>query len=354
MKIATVVGARPQFIKAAPVSKVLRQTGTEYLIHTGQHYDQNMSQIFFDDLEIPRPDVNLGLGSASHAVQTGQMMIGIEKELQQVRPDLLLVYGDTNSTLAGALAATKINIPVAHVESGLRSFNRQMPEEINRILTDRISDWLFCPTNTAVENLKQEGITRGVHQVGDVMYDAALRFGEIAERKSTILRRLELAPKQFMLATVHRPNSTDSVENLTNIIQAFLASPVKIVFPVHPRTVGFLKKFNLWPSLQDSATVLLIEPVSYLDMLLLEKNAAKILTDSGGIQKEAYFYQVPCITLREETEWVETVADGWNTLVGTDKKQILAAIENFNPQTQQRALFGTGQASEKIVQLLNQ
>lgn len=352
MKIATVVGARPQFVKAAPVSAVLRKTHDEYLIHTGQHYDRNMSQIFFDELGIPRPDINLELGSASHAEQTGKMMIGIEKILLDIKPDLLLVYGDTNSTLAGAIAATKLCIPVAHIEAGLRSFNRKMPEEVNRVLTDKISGLLFCPTDTAVKNLAAEGVTAGVYQVGDVMYDAALQFGKIAEEKSKILDELKLQPKEFILATAHRPSSTDRKENLQSIIEAFTESGKKIVFPMHPRTRGFLEKHNLMEKVESCPSILNIAPVSYLDMLVLEKNAAKILTDSGGVQKEAYFYQVPCVTMREDTEWVETVDDGWNILVGTDKDNILDGILNFEPSTAQRSLFGDGKASEKIVGLI--
>lgn len=353
MKIATIVGARPQFIKAAPVSKALRKTHTEFLIHTGQHYDSNMSQIFFDELGIPRPDLNLGLGSASHAEQTGKMLIEIEKALRDFQPDWVLVYGDTNSTLAGALAATKLQMPVAHVEAGLRSFNRKMPEEINRLLTDRISDLLFCPTETGVKNLAQEGVQQGVYLTGDVMYDAALQFSEIAREKSSVLERLKLEPGAYFLATIHRPNSTDSYENLKNIVDAFVESRASIVFPVHPRTEGYLKRYELWETVVACPTILNIEPVSYLDMLMLERQAGKILTDSGGIQKEAYFFQVPCVTIREETEWIETVTDGWNLLVGTTKPAILDAIKNFNPGTPQRKLFGDGHASEKIVKLIS-
>ncbi|MCI0515281.1 UDP-N-acetylglucosamine 2-epimerase (non-hydrolyzing) [candidate division KSB1 bacterium] len=352
MKIATIVGARPQFIKAAPLSRVLRQRATEFLIHTGQHYDANMSQVFFDELGIPAPDLNLEVGSASHAVQTGEILIRLEKVLLDIRPDLVLVYGDTNSTLAAALAATKLQIPVAHVEAGLRSFNRKMPEEINRIWTDKISDLLFCPTRTAVQNLQNEGIETGVHLVGDVMYDAALQFGEIAAKKSRILEKLSLVPKKYFLATVHRPFSTDSPENLRNIIEAFNESQMPVIFPVHPRTVHALKQNQLWPLIEASPSIIHIDPVSYLEMLVLEKNAAKILTDSGGIQKEAYFFQVPCITLREDTEWVETVADGWNILVGTDKPRILAALKSFVPAHTSRMLFGDGKASEQIVKII--
>ncbi len=353
MKIATIVGARPQFIKAAPLSTTLRQKHEEFLIHTGQHYDQQMSQVFFDELQIPDPDINLEIGSGSHASQTGEMLKKTEDILKEITPDLLIVYGDTNSTLAGALAAVKLLIPVAHVEAGLRSFNRTMPEEINRIMTDKISNLLFCPTETAVQNLKSEGIESGVHLVGDVMYDAVLQFGEIAEKKSSILKKLGISPKNYFLATVHRAHSTDSAENLKNIIDAFHESQVPIVFPVHPRTVNALKQFRLWSLVESSQSIVNIEPVSYLDMLVLEKNAAKILTDSGGIQKEAYFFQVPCITLREETEWVETVADGWNILVGADKNRILEAIQFFAPASSPKMLFGDGKASEHIEKIIS-
>ncbi|MBN2089070.1 UDP-N-acetylglucosamine 2-epimerase (non-hydrolyzing) [candidate division KSB1 bacterium] len=352
MKIATIVGARPQFVKAAPLSTILRQKHEEFLIHTGQHYDPQMSQVFFDELQIPEPDINLGIGSGSHASQTGEMLKKTEDILKEITPDLLIVYGDTNSTLAGALAAVKLLIPVAHVEAGLRSFNRTMPEEINRILADKISNLLFCPTETAVQNLKNEGIESSVHLVGDVMYDAVLRFGEIAEKKSSILKKLGISPKNYFLATVHRAHSTDSAENLKHIIDAFNESQLPIVFPVHPRTVNALKQFQLWSLIESSQSIVNIEPVSYLDMLVLEKNAAKILTDSGGIQKEAYFFQVPCITLRKETEWVETVDDNWNILVGTDKNRILEAIQCFEPVSQPKMLFGDGSASEYIEKII--
>ena len=352
MKIATIVGARPQFIKAAPVSEILRNNFQEILIHTGQHYDDNMSRIFFDDLRIPRPDINLNVGSGRHAEQTGQMLVGIEKVLMHEKPDLVLVYGDTNSTFAAALSASKLHIPIAHVEAGLRSFNRRMPEEINRILTDKISTFLFCPTGTSVKHLKNEGITGRICQVGDVMYDAALKFGRISEKRSTIISKLSLKKGEYLLATVHRPHSTDSVEHLTGIIEAFMECGEQIVFPIHPRTRGYLEKYALWDELDKCQRIRNIEPVSYLDMLMLEKHSKKILTDSGGIQKEAYFYQVPCITLRDETEWVETVEDGWNTIVGTDKAGILRAIKEFNPASKQRALFGNGDASLKICQIL--
>lgn len=353
MKIISIVGARPQFIKAAPVSRALRKQHQELLLHTGQHYDDNMSKVFFDELGIPRPDINLGIGSDSHARQTAAIMIGVEQYLQQEQPDLVLVYGDTNSTLAGAIAASKLHIPIAHVEAGLRSFNRAMPEEINRIVADKVADLLFCPTVTAVKNLAAEGITNGVFNIGDVMYDAALQFAPIAEQKSQVLDQLKIEPKHYVLLTLHRAENTDSCDNLKQIITALSQAKQRIVFPVHPRTVKLLKHYQLYQILEQAEQVTVIEPVSYLDMIILEKNADKILTDSGGVQKEAYFYRVPCITLRNETEWVETVADGWNCLVGTDVQKILAALENFSPNGQQQGHYGDGKASEKLVEILN-
>ena len=361
MKIFTVIGARPQFIKAAPVSKVLRATGhKEYIIHTGQHYDHNMSQIFFDELEIPKPDVNLGVGSESHGKQTGEMLIRLEKVMQEEPPDGVIVYGDTNSTLAGALAAVKLHIPVAHIEAGMRSYNQEMPEEHNRVLTDHCSDLLFCATQTAVNNLVREGITKGVHLVGDTMYDAVLQFAEIARKKSTILQRLKLTPKGYLLATVHRPYNTDNVENLCNILAAFYEIEVPIIFPVHPRTRNKLAKIGMcnersYDSVQKTPEIrnpTLIDPVSYLDMLVLEENARMILTDSGGMQKEAYFFAVPCVTLRSETEWVETVEAGWNIVVGADKFKIIGAVKNFKPLFTSSNCFGDGKAAQKCIKII--
>ena len=352
MKITSIVGARPQFIKAAPVCKVFRERHTEILVHTGQHYDEKMSRVFFDDLKIPRPDINLEVGSNSHAHQTADMLIGLEKVLQQQKPDFVVVYGDTNSTLAGALAAAKLNIKLAHVEAGLRSFNRTMPEEINRILTDKTSDILLCPTETAVKNLAEEGITNDVYNIGDVMFDAALLFEAIANKQSNILSELDIEPKNYYLLTMHRPQNTDRYENLNSILQALIESKEKIIFPVHPRTKKFIKIHNLKRTTRLAPNLLLIQPVSYLDMVMLEKNANKIITDSGGIQKEAYFFKVPCITLRNETEWVETVEDGWNCLVGAQREKILNAIKNFEPQNEQQQHYGNGDASYKLLEVL--
>ncbi len=352
MNILTIFGARPQFIKAAPVSRVLRRHHKEYLVHTGQHYDENMSRLFFEELDIPEPDANLEIGSGPHSEQTGKMMIALEKLILQKKPDCVMVYGDTNSTIAGSLTASKLNVPVAHVEAGLRSFNWEMPEEINRILTDKISNLLFCPTVTAVEHLHREGIVKGVHLTGDVMYDAALYFAEKAESKQSILQKFNLGPKTYLLATCHRPQNTDSRETLSAIIEAFIESGETVVFPAHPRAKSFMAKYGLLEKIAAAAKIKLIEPVGYLEMIQLERNAKKVLTDSGGVQKEAYFYQVPCITMRPETEWVETVRDGWNVLVGPDKEKILQAIAGFLPDHKQTSHYGDGKSSEKIAQIL--
>ena len=350
MKIASVVGARPNFIKLAPVSKELRKEFDEIIIHTGQHYDYEMDKVFFDELGIPEPDYHLGVGSGSHGYQTGEMLKRTEKVLIKEKPDMVLVFGDTNSTLAGALAAVKLHIKVAHVEAGLRSFDKKMPEEINRVLTDHCSDLLFCPTETAVKNLKNEGITKGVYLTGDVMVDALQENIKIAEKKSKILDELDLKPKEYYLATVHRAENTDDFSRLKSIVDAFCEIE-NIVFPCHPRTEKMFKKFNLWDRLQKRVKV--IKPVGYFDMLVLEKNARKILTDSGGVQKEAYIFKVPCITLREKTEWVETVEDGWNVLVGAESGKIVGMANDFEPNGEQRDVFGSGNASERIVEVIS-
>jgi UDP-N-acetylglucosamine 2-epimerase len=350
--IVSIVGARPQFIKAAPVSRAIRRNMREILVHTGQHYDDCLSGTFFDELEIPRPDHYLEVGSNSHGAQTGLMMERIEKVIFSEKPDLVLVYGDTNSTLAGAVDAAKLHIPLGHVEAGLRSFNRRMPEEINRILTDSCSDFLFCPTLTSVRNLKNEGIVSGVHLTGDVMYDAALMFAETAAGRSGILERLGVKPKEYLLCTVHRAENTDSEANLKSIVNALVACGKKIVFPVHPRTQKFLSLYGLDDLFIRHPSILGIGPVGYLDMILLERNASAILTDSGGVQKESYFYRVPCITLRGETEWVETVEDGWNRLAGTETESILDAVRNFRPASEPSTAFGDGHAAEKIAEII--
>lgn len=348
MKIITVIGARPQFIKAAALSRILRanKAFTEILLHTGQHYDQNMSEIFFRELDIPTPDYNLGVGSGSQAVQTGLMMKGIEEILMKEHPDWVLVYGDTNSTLAGALAAAKLHIPVAHVEAGLRSFNRTMPEEINRIVTDRISNLLCAPTETAMENLRKEGLAEFSSLTGDIMYDSLLYY------KNKILGNeqaytLKSIPEKYYLATVHRAENTDYPEILTRILMAFSRANLPVVFPIHPRTRKMISG-----SLKVPSHVRLIDPVGYLEMLNLTKNATKVLTDSGGLQKEAYFLGVPCITLRNETEWTETQNNQWNILAGTDPEKIIHGLNVSPPSEPDRNEFGDGHAAEKIIRCL--
>ena len=385
MKIATIIGARPQFIKSAPVSKAILDYNklssiksppvTEIIIHTGQHFDDNMSNVFFRELDIPEPAYNLGINSVSHGAMTGRMLEKIEEIIVNERPDWVIVYGDTNSTLSGALAASKLHIPIAHVEAGLRSFNKEMPEEINRILTDHCADMLFCPTETAVNNLKNEGFTNIINDgklledkyvrnelstlsfehspvvinVGDAMYDAVLQFSKINQKRSTILKDLRLKSKEFILATVHRPDNTDNPENLQNILSAFLEIDEPIIFPVHPRT-----KQNLINSNEEikNSKIRCISPVGYLDMLSLEQNAKATLTDSGGMQKEAYFFGIPCVTMRTETEWVETVEAGWNVVVGADREKIINAVKNLSTEAPRSKLYGDGKTARKIINCL--
>jgi len=310
-----------------------------------------MSNTFFEELNLPNPDVNLQIGSGTHAQQTGQMLIAIEEVLMTEKPDIVLVYGDTNSTIAGALAAVKLNINVAHVEAGLRSFNKAMPEEHNRILTDHCATYLLCPTETSVKQLETEGITKNVHLVGDTMYDAVQQFVAYAQNRSNFLERLQLRPKEYLLATLHRPHNTDVSANLKSILRAFNEMDLPVIFPVHPRTR--LKIAALCEEFPVANHVVMIEPLGYLDMLVAEQNALCILTDSGGIQKEAYFMGVPCITLRDETEWVETVQSGWNVLVGADTHKIKEAVINCAPANLSRpSVFGDGHAAEKIIEIL--
>jgi UDP-GlcNAc3NAcA epimerase len=362
MKILTIVGARPQFIKAAVVSRAIanfnkkasdREHIEEVLVHTGQHYDANMSDVFFEELDIPHPDYHLGIGSASHGAQTGRMLEEIENVLIKEKPDIVLVYGDTNSTLAGALAAAKLHISVAHVEAGLRSFNRQMPEEINRVLTDHIADMLFTPTQTAVDNLKKEGISEDkIFLIGDVMYDAALYYSKRAAEKSSILERYHFQTQQYILATIHRAENTDDPVRLRAIFEGLfqIAGEIPVVLPLHPRTREALIREGLYEMVIQSLAV--IPPVGYLDMVMLEKNARLIATDSGGVQKEAYFYRVPCVTLREETEWLELVEAGWNVLLRSFsgehvKSTILEHIENKGSKNLN--FFGQGDTAKKLL-----
>ena len=348
MKILTVIGARPQFIKAAAVSNKLRIDNEEILVHTGQHYDSNMSDIFFEELEIPKPNYNLAIGSGNHGYQTGTMLINLEEICVKEKPDMILVYGDTNSTLAGALVGSKLLIPIAHVEAGLRSFNKNMPEEQNRILTDHISKYLFVPSKTAEENLKNEGITNGVYNTGDVMFDAINLFKEKAEIKSNILSELEINSKEYILSTIHRAENTNDINRLSNIITGLNNSNQNIILPLHPRTKKFIKDYDL----KLSEKVKIIDPIGYLDMIKLMNNSQKIVTDSGGIQKEAYFLEVPCITMRDETEWVETIENGWNILVGSDSNKIITAINDFNPTHKPNKIFGNADAAEIISKII--
>lgn len=358
MKIVTIVGARPQFIKAAAVSRVIRDQYQgkikEILVHTGQHYDENMSKVFFEDLDIPEPKFNLEISGGQHGSMTGRMLEGIEEILLAERPDWVLIYGDTNSTLAGALAAAKLHIPVAHVEAGLRSFNMRMPEEINRILADRVSTLLFCPTDTAVKNLQAEGVTKGVHNVGDVMYDVALFYRDRAQKQSTVMQTLNLIPGNFALATCHRAENTDEPTRLGEILSALaeIAADLPVVFPLHPRTRKLISQYGFDHHLE---ALTVTEPLPFLDMIALEQAAKVILTDSGGVQKEAFFYGVSCITMRDETEWVETVQLGWNHLVGASRKAIVHAYGQPSSQTlatRNVSPYGDGQASQKIVSML--
>jgi UDP-N-acetylglucosamine 2-epimerase len=351
MKVVSIVGARPQFIKSAPVSRELREVAQEILVHTGQHYDDSMSGVFFRDLNLPKPDYELGVGSGTQGKQTGEMLKKIEEVLLRELPDCVLVYGDTNSTLAGALAAAKLHIPVAHVEAGLRSFNRRMPEEINRVMTDHLSALLLCPTDTAVKNLEREGVNKGVYLTGDVMYDALLDGVTIAKNSSTILARLNLRPHGFVLATVHRAENTDDLKRLEGIAAALLQLAEgghTVVFPVHPRTQKQLGKLSIKPH----DRFIQIKPVSFLDMMALESMAHVILTDSGGIQKEAHWLQVPCLTLRDETEWIETVESGWNRLVGVDPRLILQAVAEARPGLRNGWLWEKGDASKNVARLV--
>lgn len=349
MKFITVLGARPQFIKAAPVSRELRKEHEELIIHTGQHYDANMSDIFFEELHIPKPDFHLGVGSGSHGKQTGDMLAQIEEILLAEKPDYLLVYGDTNSTLAGALAAAKLHIPVVHIEAGLRSFNKKMPEEINRIMTDHVSEYLFCPTDTAIENLTNENITHNVINVGDVMYDAVVYNKKLANESSEILTKHGLESKQYHLITIHRAENTDDEQKINNILEAFNQIDELKVWPIHPRTKHKLESYGL--KLDEIPNLKVVDPVGYLDMLTLESNAKKIITDSGGVQKEAYFMEVPCVTVREQTEWVETLEGEANILVGTDVEKIIDAV-NKEVSPSYKLVFGDGNASRKIVEAI--
>jgi len=363
MKIITIIGARPQFIKSAVVSRAIRNINlsrrrilNEIIVHTGQHYDVNMSQVFFDELDICTPYYNLGIGNLGHGAMTGRMLEKIEEILLEIRPDWVIVYGDTNSTLAGSLASKKLGLKLAHVEAGLRSFDMKMPEEQNRIVTDCLSDLLFCPTGKAVENLKNEGVLNSpygqkVFNVGDVMYDAVLFYSHIAEMNSSIIDRLRIDPERYILVTIHRSENTDDYHRLENILTALqqIAERKEVILPLHPRTREVVSEKNL-----STGEIRIIDPISYFDMLLLEKKCEFIITDSGGIQKEAYFFQKPCITIRDQTEWVELVSAGVNQIVGADKTKIIAAADKINEQQFDfsQGFFGKGNAGKRIVDII--
>lgn len=360
MKVVTVVGARPQFVKAAAVSRIIRQKHEEILVHTGQHYDNNMSEVFFEELHIPKPDVNLGVGSGSHARQTAEMMVGIEDVLLKEKPDYLMVYGDTNSTLAGAIAASKIHIPIIHVEAGLRSYNMRMPEEQNRILTDRISSLLLCPTDVAVENLKKEAITEGVYNVGDVMCDAVLYYSRLLEEHPAEYYFAHLeglyeeikAVDEWYLATIHRAENTDAIEKIREILSAFEQLDAPVIFPVHPRTKGLVTELR---DTHQYKNILFIQPMGYLDMLYFVKHAKKAVTDSGGLQKETYILDTPCVTVRDQTEWVETLIGNHNILAKPVAADILDKVNNtVIDMANKQDYYGTGHAAEKICDLIGE
>jgi len=355
MKLLTVVGARPQFIKAAAFSRVARERHTEILVHTGQHYDPGMSDVFFEELALPRPDHHLGVGSGPHGRQTAQMLERLEDVIRAESPDAVVIYGDTNSTLAGALAAAKRDLPLAHVEAGLRSYVRAMPEEVNRVVADSVSTHLFAPTQTAVDNLLREGHAldgagpRGrIYLTGDIMYDALLLHAPIAAERSRILRQLALTPGAYALATVHRAGNTDDPRRLEAIFDALMMLDGPVVLPLHPRTRAVLAHTDI----EVEAPVRIIDPVGYLDMLALEQNARVVLTDSGGVQKESFLLGVPCVTLRDETEWVETLEGGWNVLSGADPEHILAAARRARPEGEPPRVFGDGHAAERMIEAL--
>lgn len=349
-KIISIIGARPQFIKAAPLSKELRKYFKEVLIHTGQHFDYKMSDIFFKGLDLPEPDYNLGINSLSHGKMTGAMLGEIEDILIRENPEAVIIYGDTNSTLAGSLAAVKLQIPIAHIEAGLRSYNRKMPEEINRVLSDQISKWLFVPSLVAKNNLEREGVREGIYIVGDIMYDAVLHNINKALSYSNILLNLNLEKNNYLVATIHRQENTDDETRLKKIIEIFSLVDKKIIIPLHPRTKKKIEDFHL----NFSDNVIVIDPLGYLDMLNIMQNAYVIITDSGGIQKEAYYLNAPCITLRDESEWVETVDVGWNFIVGVNQDKFISAYSSCTAVREQKhpELYGDGKTAEKIVDIL--
>jgi UDP-N-acetylglucosamine 2-epimerase (non-hydrolysing)/UDP-GlcNAc3NAcA epimerase len=343
-----VIGNRPQFVKAAAVSRRLREGSDEVIVHTGQHYDDELSRIFFEELGVPAPDRQLDAGGGTNTAQTARILAGLEPVLQELDPSLVLVYGDTNSTLAGALAAAQAGIPTGHVEAGMRSFDRSMPEELNRVLTDHASELLLCSTETAVRNLEREHVAGEAHLVGDVMADVSLAFREIAEERSRILGELGVEPGSYLVVTAHRPGNVDRPERLARLVDLLAALPGPVIFPVHPRTRARLEAAGLGDRLRE---VRMVAPLGYLDFLQLARHARAVLTDSGGVQKEAYLLGVPCVTLRDSTEWVETVESGWNVLVDLDRDAALAALER-TPPAERPELYGGGHAAERVCEVL--
>jgi UDP-GlcNAc3NAcA epimerase len=351
IRITSVIGNRPQFIKAAAVSRRLRERHDETLVHTGQHYDDEMSRVFFEELGVPAPDVELGIGSGTNTTQTARMLSALEPVLADARPELVLVYGDTNSTLAGALATAQAQVPLAHVEAGMRSFDRAMPEEVNRVLADHASSLLFCSTETAVANLEREAVAGAIHLVGDVMADVSLAFAPIAEERSHELEAAGVEPGGYLLVTAHRAGNVDEPVRLERLVALIERLEGPVVFPLHPRTAKRLEAACLRERLDAAATV--TPPLGYLDFLQLTRHARAVLTDSGGVQKEAYLLETPCITLRDTTEWVETVEAGWNVLVDLDADAALAALERPPPDGPRPDLYGGGQAGARIRDILD-
>ncbi len=355
MRVLTVVGNRPQFVKAAAVSRHLRESADEILVHTGQHYDRELSEIFFEELGLPPPDHQLGVGSGTHAEQTAAIIVGLESLVGEVGPDAVLVYGDTNSTLGAALVSAKARVPLAHVEAGMRSFNRSMPEEINRVVADSLSDLALCSTEVAMRNLEDEGLGESAVLVGDVMADVALTFGPIADRRSDVLERLELDPFGFCVATAHRAGNVDDPARLSRLIEllARAARVEPVVFPIHPRTRARLEEMDALGGLGEQG-IRAIDPVGYLDVTRLLRASRAVITDSGGLQKEAFLASVPCVTMREETEWVETVETGWNRLVGLDPEAAAAALEELprpgSRQSPAAEIYGGGRAGERVAE----
>jgi UDP-N-acetylglucosamine 2-epimerase len=347
-KIISIVGARPQFIKLAPLSRRLRTQFHELIVHTGQHFDRNMSSLFFDELAIPDPAYHLGIQGGDHGEQTGRMLTALEKVLIKEEPDLVIVFGDTNSTLAGALAAAKLHISVVHIEAGLRSFNKTMPEEINRIVSDHVSDFLFAPTQTGVENLARENLKDKTFLTGDIMLDALQENLDTAQKKSNVVRKLQLKNKPYCVLTLHRPYNVDQIGTLKPLLEALARCGKEIIFPVHPRTRSMITAMGITPG----NTMRLIDPLGYFDFLVLQTNAEKIITDSGGVQKEAYLLKVPCITIRPETEWLETVRDGWNILTDFKTEALIHAVEHFTPGEVQHDLFGTYPVGVKMLDII--